>query len=490
MGIFSLNQFCQRLSDSGFVDPETADARIDQWREESQLSEDERKLADWLIRQGALTPFQAETLLLGLTPPYVLGDWKLQELIAAGRLGNLFKAVNTSTGAAGSLKIFPPGLRRDPLKLARMRREARVAVQLDHPHIVRTRSLGQHEDFTFLVLEPLEGETLSTRLDRESRLSWKETARLGAEAALGLQYLHGRGIVHRDVQPGNLWIRRDGMLEVMEFGAARDALEFLESSDSGVGLSELGGGSIVGTFDYMAPEQAQDSHAADARSDLYSLGCVLYHCLTGHPPFPDSHPVRQMLRHANERPEPIEKSLPDAAPGVCQIVMRLLGKRPEDRPSQADQVAEVLNRALGGTRAPAPRTRTAPENTSRTVASVLVAEVEPRGTAAVLHVSTASAVSPSPLSEVLSALDEAVRAPDVRRVILDLKQVSLLTSSGVATLIAASQKLRDTGVALKLAAVPPNVQSILAITQLTRLFDIAPTVDAAIGEPGQPPKPR
>ncbi len=335
------DDFCERFVHSGIVMPDAANVTLAQWRERLDWSSDAQALADELVVEGVLSRFQAEALLAGLTQPWGVGPWQLLDLIAAGRLGNIFRAVHTETREPASVKVFPRTLAFDDEKLARMHREAHVSVQLSHPAVVRCIELGQAEGVTYVAFEPLECETLAARLERDGRLPFGEACRLIYQAALGIEYLHSEGVVHRDVQPANLLLTTDRRLKVLEFGAARDALEMLDS-DNEQSLTQLAQGSILGTFDYMSPEQALDTHGVDSRCDVYSLGCVLYHCLTGQPPVPDAHPVRQMLRHQSEQPQPIEELASDVPFQLAECVRSMLSKRPEDRLQRARDAASLL----------------------------------------------------------------------------------------------------------------------------------------------------
>ena len=165
------------------------------------------------------------------------------------------------------------------------------------------------------------------------------------QAALGLAHLHSQEIVHRDICPAHLWVTDQGVVKIMDFGAARDALSFVDSLDGNednLTVNSDGGGEVLGHYDYMSAQQAEDPHGANAASDLYSLGCTFYHCLTGQVPFPDKNPVRQMLRHAGEAPRPIADFVPGISPIVQDVVSYLLAKRPEDRYGSAEEVAAVL----------------------------------------------------------------------------------------------------------------------------------------------------
>ena len=335
------DEFCGRIVQSGLIDEISAHEAISDWRLAATEPNDVRQFAAWLVENNLLTSPQAENVLSVVIQPEQLDQYRLGEQVATGQLGNIFTALDTETSQPVSLKVFRRELRVDKEQMARMQREARVSVQAIHPHLVKTLGIGRNQNTTWLVLEPLVGETLASRLGRDKWLPLGEACRLVRQVALGLDHLHSMGTIHRDLNPTNLWVTSDGVTKLLEFGSTLDELEFLDRSGDSEGVTMVGG-SVIGTFDYMPPEQALDSHSVNERSDIYALGCVLYHCLTGQPPFPDSHPVRQMMRHANEPPRPIEELRKDIPYALDETVRTMLAKRPEDRFATANDVAEIL----------------------------------------------------------------------------------------------------------------------------------------------------
>ncbi|MBC7822022.1 MAG: serine/threonine protein kinase [Planctomycetaceae bacterium] len=314
-----------------------------------------------LVAEHVLSEFQGVALRAGIPGPYMLGPYKVTEHLTAGRMGDVFRAEHIEFGQPVSLKMFPPALSQDPERLARLGREARVGLGVDHLHVVKTYQVGKVGDVPFIALEELNGETLEQRLQRQGRLSYAESCQLIQQAAEGLGYLHSIDVVHRDICPANLWITTHDSVKIMEFGAALDALGYLDSLDDKAedGGLTLNSDDLLGHYAYMSAEQAKDPHSADSASDLYSLGCTLYHCLTGQVPFPENNPMRQMLRHATDTPKRLDEfdtTIPDE---VQAIVSKLLAKSPRERFDSAEDVAAALAQIVP----PAPEPELDPINT-------------------------------------------------------------------------------------------------------------------------------
>jgi len=286
----------------------------------------------------------------GLPDPLRLGPYRLLAPITAGRLGILYHAVQEERGESVCLKLFPAVLDDGREWLRRMERELQFSAALDHPNVVRTFGIEQAEGNSYLVMEDLDGETLQERLDREGRLPYRTACQLISDAALGLAHLHDKFVVHRDVQPANLWITADHhRVKVMELGAIRNALSALRGAeDSSVTQYDT----VLGVYDYMAPEQANDAHSADHRSDIYALGCTLYHCLAGHPPFVEKNPAMSLMRHMHEPPPPLAEAAADIPAELVQTVETMLAKLPGERFQAMRDVAAELDRdcyaAAGG----------------------------------------------------------------------------------------------------------------------------------------------
>ncbi len=344
----NIEQIGKLAMDGQLLIAEQMQDRRQAWLARGGSEDDGVGFAQWLVEQHDLTDFQASALQAGIPGPYTLGPYRLSFRLTTGRRGDLFHAEHAELEQPVSLKIFPSVTSRDERLFARFGREARVGLAADHLHVVKTYQVGKVGQVPFIAMEELYGESLELRLARNGRLPYAVACQLIHQAAQGLAYLHAEDIIHCDIRPANLWITAHGVLKIMEFGAARDSLSFVdqmdgEATEAATGLSEDDFVSVrVGHYGYMSAEQAEEPKSANAASDLYSLGCTLYHCLTGQVPFPDKNPVRQMLRHARATPQPLfdfDQEIPEA---VQDIVSKLLAKRPEDRFESADELSQAL----------------------------------------------------------------------------------------------------------------------------------------------------
>jgi eukaryotic-like serine/threonine-protein kinase len=304
------------------------------------LPDDASAFRSWMVEQKLLTEYQSSLLGRGHTDGFFLRDFKILDRIGRGRMAGVYRATD-GAGSVVAIKVLPPSKAKDPVLLARFQREARLTERLLHLNIMRAREVGTVDGFNYLVMDYLDGEMLDAVLKRRGKLGIEESVKLLEQALTGLQYIHEQGLVHRDLKPGNMMLlphpspgQSDAttgcILKILDFGLSRDA-----SDDSGAelvpDLQLTATGAMLGTPDYVAPEQARDAKSADIRADIYSLGCVAYHLLTGHPPFPDKNAIRQMVRHATEPPASLEETRPDAPASLQKVVNRMLAKDPADR---------------------------------------------------------------------------------------------------------------------------------------------------------------
>ncbi|GBD35340.1 Serine/threonine-protein kinase PknB [bacterium HR36] len=349
---YTVENYCGLIMRSRLLSPEAVQHLCQQWRQTAADPRDTRAFARWLVDQSHLTEYQAALLLHGYADNFFLGPYKILERIGKGRMAGVYRALHGESGQVVALKVLPPSSAQDATLLARFLREVSLARELVHPNIVRTFDAGQHNGLYYLVMEYLDGATLEEILKLRHTLSPLETARIGFFVCLALQYLHERHIVHRDVKPGNIMLipapqpqesTLSCVVKVLDVGLAREIFEPGRAPQHPDLTSES---AILGSFDYLAPEQARDARRVDIRADLYSLGCVLYHCLAGQPPFPDSNPVRQLARHSTEQPRPLQEINSQVSATFWQVIARLLAKNPEERFGTPAEVAEALKTVL------------------------------------------------------------------------------------------------------------------------------------------------
>jgi WD40 repeat protein/serine/threonine protein kinase len=271
-----------------------------------------------------------------------LGPYRVLRVLGAGGMGVVFLAEDPQLRRPVALKAMKPALAASASARRRFLREAQTAAAIKHDHIVTIYQVGEDRSIPFLAMELLDGETLEDRLRREGRLPLSEVLRIGREAAEGLAAAHARGLVHRDIKPGNLWLEETPAapgspsprhrVKILDFGLARAASDESQLTGSGV---------ILGTPAYMAPEQAR-GEAVDHRCDLFSLGCILYRMGTGRLPFSGTDSASPLLALVTEHPAPPRQLNPDLPPALNTLILRLLAKNLADRPSSARAVVEGL----------------------------------------------------------------------------------------------------------------------------------------------------
>jgi len=311
------------------------------------------RFGKWLVANHYVTGYQASQLLVGQADHFFLNHYKLLDLIGSGRMAGIFKAAH-NLGQIVAIKVLPKSKSQDPKVLGRFKREAKMAVRLKHPHIVRTFHLGNAAGRHYIVMEHLEGETLADVLQRRKKLPYVEAVRLIHQAIRAVQHIEEQGMVHRDLTPGNLMLvppRPPGApdttlmstLKVLDIGVGR---MLFDENVKGDGESQMltTAGTLLGSAPYMAPEQARNAHAADVRADIYSLGCVLYHMIAGQPPFTGERDFDILLRHFSEPPQPIPD--PSVPAGLQTVIGTLLAKDPKERYSP-QKALQALQPFLG-----------------------------------------------------------------------------------------------------------------------------------------------
>lgn len=318
------------------------------------------RFAAWMVQHGYVTDYQAGLLARGHADGFFLGEYKVLDRLGKGRMAGVYRARHR-LGQTVAIKVLPPSKAQDPMLLGRFQREAKLALQLNHPNIVRAFQVGVADGLHYLVMEHLEGETLDELLHRRKQLPVQDAVHAVYLALQGLHHIHSCGLVHRDLKPANLMLTPPPgdestlpcAVKILDIGLGRTlADETAEAADPGL----TGEGVILGTPDYMAPEQARDPRHTDIRADIYSLGCVLYHLIAGQPPFPDTNIITQMIRHATEPARPLREFNPAVPDGLQQIVNWMMAKEPSARYPTPERAARALEVFLvaGSTEVAAP----------------------------------------------------------------------------------------------------------------------------------------
>ncbi len=301
-----------------------------------------RQLAESLVRSGELTHYQSHKLLRGRTQGLVVGPYRILTPLGRGGMGTLVymardrrmcEALGDSVLVA--LKVLPHWKAEgEPKVLARFCREMELGRRVDHPNVVRTCGAGDSEKVHYLALEYVPGKTVRQLVLRDGPLPSGIAARIFADVAAGLSHMHARGIVHRDVKPANVMVRPDGRAVLLDLGLAYVPGDPLPQDPSIVG----GRGYIVGTMDYLAPEQAQDAVAVGPVADLYGLGCSLHFALTGSVPYPAEETREKIRRHRRDA-VPFIANIP---PDLARFAQQLMAKTPAERPQSAEAAATQL----------------------------------------------------------------------------------------------------------------------------------------------------
>ncbi|MBL7040057.1 MAG: DUF1080 domain-containing protein [Pirellulaceae bacterium] len=292
------------------------------------------------------SPQQAAGQLAALTAhPDQIGQYQLLESLGQGGMGTVYKALHTKLRRVVVVKVLSSERMDDPGAAARFHREMEAVGRLDHPHIVRATDAGEASGTCFLVMEFVDGIDLSDLVAAYGQLPIADACELIRQAAIGLDHAHQHGMVHRDIKPSNLILSSDGMVKVLDLGLAR--LRGAPAAHQELTAT----GQIMGTLDYMAPEQAEDAHSVDIRADIYSLGCTLYKLVTGHAPFSSSKydtPISKAMAHIQKPPPPISEHRLDVPKGLEEVILRLLAKDPARRYATPNMVAEALLPFTGG----------------------------------------------------------------------------------------------------------------------------------------------
>lgn len=333
MAPVSTNDFVAVIRRSGLIE----EAAWDTYIRDHSLPGEPRELARQLVRDGLLTKFQAKHMLSGRHRGLVLGQYRLLDQIGKGGTGVVFLAEHGKLRRRVAIKVLPTDRTDHKEALERFYREARAVAALDHPNIIRAYDVNNEGKIHFLVMEYVDGQSLKDYIESRGALPPHEAAHYIGQAAAGLQHAHERGLIHRDIKPANLLLDKNGTIKILDMGLVL----FFEDQDDTL-TRDLSRGAVLGTADYLSPEQALDCHEVDIRSDIYSLGATFYTLLNGRPPFHSSKMTQKLIDHQIKEPPPLSEIRPEIPAALSAIVSRMMAKRPEDRFQTPAEVAAAL----------------------------------------------------------------------------------------------------------------------------------------------------
>ncbi len=331
----SSDTFLETLSDSALL---TADQLAVAYQQ-AQSDPDPQRLAESLVRQELVTDWQAKKLLAGKRQ-FVMGNYKLLDLLGRGGMGTVYLAEHVGLRRQVALKVMSRRYLKNPVATSRFVSEIRLVADLDHPNIVQALDADREQDRYYFVMEYVPGRSLEQWLQQPGRFFLGWAAECMRQAALGLEHAAQRNVIHRDIKPSNLIVpenpgEEQPLVKLLDFGLAYSAAE-TENLDC------TQPGRTVGTLDYMAPEQSVSSRDIDQRTDIYSLGCVFYHLLTGQLPFEGRSPIERLTKRLTQ-PAPLASELrPDLPRGIDHILGKMLARDRDRRFAWPRDVAEAL----------------------------------------------------------------------------------------------------------------------------------------------------
>jgi serine/threonine protein kinase len=333
----SIEELIQLIRKSGMIDEQKLSAYLQRRQYTRGLPTDPREFADEMVVDGVLTYFQSEQFLLGKWRGFTIGKYKLLERVGVGGMGQVFLCEHMFMKRRVAIKVLPPAKADQPAALGRFYREARAAGSLDHPNIVRTQDIDQDGNLHFIVMDYVDGPNLLEVVKKTGPMNVGRAVSYTRQSAVALDYAFRNGIIHRDIKPGNVLIDRKGNAKILDMGLAR----FFKDHADQLTL-KYDDKIVLGTADYVAPEQVANSHTVDIRADIYALGATLYFLLAGHPPFPTGTVSQKLLWHRTKEPTPIRQIRQDVPEGLAAVLARMMSKDPKGRyQTPAQLVAEL-----------------------------------------------------------------------------------------------------------------------------------------------------
>lgn len=298
------------------------------------------ELVNHLVDSGLITKWHTDKLLAGKYKGFFLGKYKLLRHLGSGGMSSVYLAQHKISEQYRAIKVLPRKKVSDKSYLDRFYLEARAAASLNHPNVVRIYDICNEKDTHYMVMEYVEGNDLYNIVTADGAVEIEKAVQYIAQAAVGLEHAHERELVHRDIKPANLLLTVDNDIKILDLGLA------LVNQDDSESLTVLYNEKVMGTADYLSPEQAVNSHEVDSRADIYSLGCTLYYLLTGHPPFPKGTLAQRIAMHQSKEPADIRESRPECPEIVVDVCKKMMEKKPEARYQNCKEIQTALFKML------------------------------------------------------------------------------------------------------------------------------------------------
>ena len=328
-------QFIDLLRRSGLVESAKLDEILAGMVSEFDAEQlaDNTFVADQLVRRYIITAWQSRQLLKGRYKGFFLRQYKILGHLGSGGMSSVYLAEHVLMLRRVAVKVLPRKRLEKAIYLERFVREAQAIAALDHPNIIRAYDFDNEGDIHYIIMEYFPGNNLQAIVERDKKVPLPRIVNILRQTADALAHAHAIGVIHRDVKPSNILVNQQGEVKVLDLGLALLDEQVYEGR-----ITHIQEDTILGTADYLAPEQALDSHKVDARADIYALGGVLYFCLTGHPPFPEGSVPMRLLAHQQSEPADILIDRPDAPDDLVALCKKMMSKNPDQRQQSAKEV--------------------------------------------------------------------------------------------------------------------------------------------------------